>query len=363
MSAVLEATPAGTQAAMIESVLSHQHQRIALPTVAANFKITLGDLQAILKRHGYPDNDVMRRAAVALRAEAVESTDRTDTDAALTVVPDAGADAPQRMVKVAVKDLVPDPNNLREHVAAPIPDAERDRGNQAADDIEQLANSIKEIGLMQPIVVRRDGDQLAVVAGHRRLAALKLLRWTHTDVVVRAPMRPDHVIAAMLIENGQRRDLDPVEEARGINRLMTEHGLKHHEVAAKISRSQSYVSGRLALLSLTPEQQDDIRRGALGVTEASNLGRLQSGNTRQSSKGHVTVAYFGPTNDLATKAQARCRRLAHKANLAGGVACGGCWESVIRADERTEIEKRNATASDCVTCGSPLDHNTKEPVG
>jgi ParB family chromosome partitioning protein len=358
MSAVLESTPAGTQAAMIESVLSHQHQRIALPTVAANFKITLADLQAILKKHGYPDNDIMRRAAVALRGQAVEAADRADTDNALAVVPDEpAADAPPRMVKVAVADLVPDPANLREHEAAPIPTAEHtERGDHAADDIEQLADSINEVGLLQPIVVRRDGDRLIVVAGHRRLAAIKRLRWTHVDVIVRAPMRPDHVIAAMLIENGQRRDLDPMEEARGITRLKAEHQLTDLAVAKKIGRSQSYVSGRLALLALTPQQQDAIRRGHLGVTEATNLGRLLSGNTRHSAKGHSSVAYFGPTNDLASKAQARCRRLGHKQKLNGGMACGACWESVIRADERTHVQELNAVANDCVTCGSPLDH-------
>jgi ParB family chromosome partitioning protein len=361
MSAVLEATPAGTQAAMIEAVLSHQHQRIALPTVASNFNITLADLQAILKRHGYPDNDRMRRAAAALRAEAVERADREETDAALTVVDDAPAEARPRMVKVAVKDLIPDPDNLREHTAAPIPELERNSGNgsnHAEDDVEQLAESIKEVGLLQPIVARRDGDRLVVVAGHRRLAAIKRLRWTHVDVIVRAPMRPDHVIAAMLIENGQRRDLDPIEEARGITRLKAEHDLTDLAVAKKIGRSQAYVSGRLALLALTHDQQDAVRRKALGITEATNLGRLQAGNTRHSAKGHISVAYFGPTNELAPKAAARCNRLGHKGKIAGGVACGACWESILRADERTEIEKRNATADDCVSCGAPLDHRT-----
>ena len=156
--------------------------------------------------------------------------------------------------------------------------------------------------------------------------------------------------------NGEEITPEKLEEARGITKLKVEHQLSDGAVARKIGRSQSYVSGRLALLALTPEQQDEIRRGDMGVTEATHLGRLMSGNTRQSKKGHVTVAYFGPTNELATKAQARCRRLGHKAKLAGGVGCGACWESVIRADERTHLEQANATASDCVTCGSPLDH-------
>lgn len=363
MRPVLEVTPPGTQAAMIAAVLGQKHPQLALPTIASNFKVTLADLQTILNKHGYPDTERMRRAAADLRAWAVEAADRADTDEALTVVAKdavSPASAP-RLVKVAVSDLHADPNNLREHVDAPVPTAEHDN-NGAAGDIEQLADSIKEVGLLQPIVARRDGDRLVVVAGHRRLAAIRTLRWTHVEVIVRAPMRPDHVVAAMLIENGQRRDLDPIEEARGILKLKTQSDddgqaeLTDIAVARKIGRSQSYVSGRLALLALTPQQQEDIRRGHLGITEASNLGRLQSGNTRHSAKGHVTVAYFGPTNELSPKAAARCRRMGHTGKIAGGIACGACWESVLRADERQDIEKRNTTADDCVTCGSPLEH-------
>lgn len=359
MSAVLEATPAGTQAAMIQAVLNAPHPKIALPAIASNYKITLADLQAILNSHGYPDTARMRNAATGLRGRAIEDADTQDTeDTGAAAVKGRLVDKP-RMVRVPVDTLHPDPDNLREHVTAPIPVDERSKtGASTPDDIEQLADSIREVGLLQPIVARRDGDRLVVVAGHRRLAAVKRLRWTDVDVIVRAPMKPDHVIAAMLIENGQRRDLDPIEEARGITKLKAQHDLTDLNVARKIGRSQSYVSGRLALLNLTPQQQDEIRSGALGLTGATDLGRLQSGKTRHSAKGHVTVPYFGPTNDLATRAKARCTRLSHRNKISGGTACGSCWESVIRADERAHLQTVNAHADDCVTCGHPIDHAT-----
>ncbi|HXH77294.1 ParB/RepB/Spo0J family partition protein [Nocardioides sp.] len=360
MSAVLEATPAGTQAAMIQAVLGATHPRIALPTIASNFKVTLADLQAILNRHGYPDTTRLRKAAGELRGQAVEEADSQDDTCPTPAV--SPTDEKPRMVRVRVDDLHPDPDNLREYVAVPIPASDQNplRRDEAAGDIEQLADSIREVGLLQPIVARRherpDGEKvLVVVAGHRRLAAIKRLRWTDVDVIIRAPMKPDHVIAAMLIENGQRRDLDPIEEARGITKLKAQHDLTDMEVARKIGRSQTYVSGRLALLNLTPQQQDEIRTGALGLTGATNLGRLQSGKTRHSAKGHVTVPYFGPTNDIAPRARARCSRLGHSKKL-NGTACGACWESVIRADERAHLQTVNATSDDCVTCGHPIDH-------
>lgn len=350
---VLEVTPPGTQAAMIQAVLDSPHPRIALPTIALNFHVTLAELQTVLQRAGYPDTNRMKAAAVRLRGEAVEVTDQADTDDATEVRPET-----KKFARVAVDELHADPQNLREHVTGVKPtDPTPNSGyHDAVDDIEQLADSIREVGLLQPIVVRRDGNRLIVVAGHRRLAAIRRLRWTHVDVVINPPMRPDHVIAAMLIENGQRRDLDPIEEARGIRRLKTEHDLTDLKLSRKIGRSQAYVSSRLALLTLTAEQQEAVRTGDMGKTAGANLARLQSGKTKNSSKGHSSVPFFGPTNELAVRAQARCKRLGHRLKIAGGVACGACWESVIRADERDHLQTVNATASDCTTCGQPIDH-------
>jgi ParB family chromosome partitioning protein len=360
VSGVLEVTPPGTQAAMITAVLADPHPRIALPSIASRFNTTLADLQTVLNNAGYPHVDQMRTAATRLRAQAVEQADQDLTDTAETPQDSASHADGNRLRRVAVSDLHPDPDNLREHVhGVPSIDPLNTSGRDTpADDIEQLADSIREVGLLQPIVARRaDDGRLVIVAGHRRLAAVQRLQWTHVDVVIRPPMRPDHVIAAMLIENGQRRDLDPIEEARGIRRLKEQHQLTDAKVARKIGRSQRYVSDRLALLELTPDQQDQIRSGEMSKTHAAGLSRLQSGKTKNSSKGHISVPYFGPTNDLASRAQARCKRLAHKLKLAGGVACGGCWESVIRADERAHLQTANAKADDCVTCGHPIDRN------
>lgn len=191
-----------------------------------------------------------------------------------------------------------------------------------------------------------------MVAGHRRLAALKLLGWTHAAVIIRGDMRPDHVLAAMLIENGQRRDLDPIEEARGLRKLKEETDANDIGLAKKVGRSQSHVSARLALLLLSPDDQDRVRTGELGITQATALGRLNGGKVRKRQKGVHRDFYFGVTHDLATRARARCKRLGHTASkLAGGMACGACWESVIRADERDQAQQRLATTGTCPTCG------------
>ncbi len=368
--------PPGTVAAILESVAASRYPRQDKPTIASGFGITIADLQVLLNHHGGNDQDPqrLRTAAAELRARDLEqpepaadvSRETPEQEPQAVATP---ASPSQRLVRVRVDDLHADPNNPREHLAHKIPEDERHHSDSARDDIDQLADSIRESGLLQPIVVREahlgDRKVLVIVAGHRRAAALRRLRWTTTEVLVRPPMRPDDVLAAMLIENGQRAGLDPIEEARAIKRLGITHGWTDAQVARKIGRSQSYVSMRLALLNLDPADQERVRSGQMGRTAGSALGRQNSGKIRNSAKGNITLDYFGPTNELATRARARCER-AHRAGtkprkIAGGEACGACWESVIRADERDHLQTVNATADACVTCGEPIDPDRPTP--
>jgi ParB family chromosome partitioning protein len=349
MSSVLERVEARVQAGLIDRVLASQHPRHAIPTIAANAHMTLVDLQALLRHHGYPDTARLTAARDRLLADAAAAEQPDDSEveyADLRTVSDdelAAAEAPaaapapaQRLVEVPIADLHPDPDNPREKILD--------------TDVEELADSIAEIGLLQPIVARQTDRGLLVVAGHRRLTALNLLGWTHTRVIV-IKMRADDVLAAMLIENGQRRDLDPIEEARGLRKLKEQHQLTDIELAKKVGRHQPFVSARLALLLLSPEDQDRVRSGELGIVQATNLGRLNGGKVRKSSKGRQVERHFDVTHDLAKHASARCNRLGHKGKLAGGQACGACWESVIRADERDTAQQRLASTGNCPTCG------------
>lgn len=342
MASVLERIPERVQAGLIDRVLASPHPKLALPTIASNAHMSLSDLQVVLNKNGYPDRQMMTAARNQLieRAQAAESIDLQAAVAVTTpkAAPKAAAVAPgERFQQVPVGDLHPDPENPREKILD--------------TDVEDLADSIAEIGILQPIVARETPKGLVIVAGHRRVTALKLLGWTHAPVIIRSNMRPDHVLAAMLIENGQRRDLDPIEEARGLRRLKEETGCHDLELAKKVGRSQGHVSGRLALLLLSPDDQDRVRAGELGLTQGTNLGRLNGGKVRKKSKGSVIQHHFDVTHDLATHAGARCKRLGHKSRLAGGQACGACWESVIRADERDSAQKRHASTGTCPTCG------------
>lgn len=243
------------------------------------------------------------------------------------------------LFRVRVEDLHPNPDNPRERLT----------------DIAALADSIREQGLIQPIVARRAADgTLYIVAGHRRFEAIKRLGWFYVEVVIRKDMAPDEVLAKALVENGQRAGLDPIEEARALLRLKMVGNLSDQELARKVGRSQPTVSARLALLALPIEEQEALRAGQTTISAAVTIARIASGRVR--AKGVSRAWHLGPEHALALFARARCRRLGHKTGrIIGGMACGLCWESVIRADERQHLQTAAAASGQCPICGHGVD--------
>ncbi len=241
-----------------------------------------------------------------------------------------------QLVEVLLDLVSPDPDNPRESLG----------------DLTELQESMAEHGLIQPLIVRKAGDeQLVIVAGHRRHEAARRLGWRRIEVIVRRDMPPDDVLAKMLVENGQRAGLDPIEEARALLRLKKMGGLSDAEVGGRVGLSQITVSGRIALLSLPVEEQEAIRAKRLGVVAGVRMARIAAGTVRKTGTGRAW--HLSPDHSLAKLAAARCRRLAHKAGrLVGGLACGECWESVIRADERQHLAGINAASGACPICGT-----------
>lgn len=336
MSQVLQAIPPKVQAGLLDRVLASKHPKLALPTIASNAHMTLAELQTLLAHHGYPDQGRMLRARDQLMSAAAEPEPEFEREHLDTWEAQPG----EVLRDVPVDQLRADPDNPRDTITD--------------GDVADLADSIAEVGLLQPIVVRQHQGQLFVVAGHRRLTAVRLLGWPEVKVIIRAPMRPDHVLAAMLIENGQRRDLDPIEEARGLRRLQAETDCTEAELARKVGRSQVHVNRRIALLALTAEEQAEVRRGEMSLTEATHKGRLNSGKVGKT--GQDKNWHLGPAHGLAGLAKARCQRLKHgRGRTVGGMACGACWESVIRADERQHLIEVSVQQGSCTTCGALVE--------
>jgi ParB family chromosome partitioning protein len=316
--------------------------------VAKTLRADEAEIRAVADDHGALDANgrisrtVAQDAADALLARINRDAAALPTRAApapVRAVPDASGE--QVLRQIPLDRLRTDPTNPREDVG----------------DVTELAASMAASDLLQPIVARRTAaGQLIVVAGHRRLAAARELGWKSIATIVRADMRPDEVLAAMLIENGQRRDLDPIEEARGLARLKGELGCSETVLARRIGRHQNHVSARLRLLALPIEEQEQIRRGDMTLTEARDRARIASGRIGAQT-GRPGPGHFNTVHPLAAAAKARCLRLKHNRGTGqgvGGIACGACWESVIRADERSHLHERSGATGACVLCSTPL---------
>lgn len=236
---------------------------------------------------------------------------------------------------IPLRELRPSPNNPRERL----------------DDIGSLALSIREVGLIQPLVVQQIPGQggYQVVAGHRRLAALQHLKAATALCMIRRDMLPDEELLAMLVENGQRAGLDPIEEARALQRLKRS-GMTEKEIAAKVGRSAGTVRSRLDLLQLPIEEQEEVRAGHYSLQHAQRLVRdVRQANRRREKpearpvgrpKGAKTKPHFGPSHPLADTVRRVCD---HRGTpKVGGVGCGPCWEQVVRADAQAVVRQDGA---------------------
>jgi ParB family chromosome partitioning protein len=151
----------------------------------------------------------------------------------------------------------------------PNPEQPRETFDPVA--LEELRDSIREHGILQPIVVRRQGDRYQLVAGERRWRAAKLAGLAEIPAVVREDIPDRSLLELALVENVQRRDLDAMERARGFQRLIDELGLTQDQVAQKVALRRSTVANHLRLLELPREAQDAIAKGLISMGHAKAL--------------------------------------------------------------------------------------------
>ena len=146
--------------------------------------------------------------------------------------------------------------------------------------LQELAESIRQYGILQPLTVRRLPDGLELVAGERRLRAARLAGLKEVPCIF---VSVDEIQSGMLalVENLQRRDLDYIEEAEGLARLMTLYGLSQEQAAAKVGKSQSAVANKLRILKHPPQVLEALRRTGLTERHARALLRLPEGCRRE----------------------------------------------------------------------------------
>ena len=219
----------------------------------------------------------------------------------------------------------------------------------------ELADSIRAVGILEPLLVEPASHArgYVVIAGNRRLAAARLLGLVDVECMVRPRHdRSDHA-AVRLIENGHRRALSPMEQARGFGQLRDD-GLSQTEIAKRTGFSIPHVSQRLTLLELGAVTQDRVERGVLRADVAVAAVRSTRRPSQPDKPRHPAMAqpppaavpcalapdHFGRGHPLSRHAGQRCRGVHGELRAAaglGGIACGRCWETAIRADERHQV--------------------------
>lgn len=140
----------------------------------------------------------------------------------------------------------------------------------APESLQELANSIRAQGIIQPLIVRPVGDRYEIIAGERRFRAAQMAGLTEVPAVVRA-IPDEAAVAIALIENIQRENLNPIEEGLALQRLMDEFGMTHQTMAETLGKSRATISNLLRLLALPEEVKLMIEKGQLEMGHARTL--------------------------------------------------------------------------------------------
>jgi ParB family chromosome partitioning protein len=144
------------------------------------------------------------------------------------------------------------------------------RSSMDSEQLRGLAASIRENGVLQPLLVQAEGDGYRLIAGHRRLEAARLAGLDHVPVVVR-PQQGENVLLLALVENVQRADLSPLDEAAAYRELSRRFGLSADEIATQTGKSRSAVANSMRLLDLSPAVRNLLEAGSLTEGHARAL--------------------------------------------------------------------------------------------
>lgn len=150
------------------------------------------------------------------------------------------------------------------------PNGEQPRKNFDEDSLLELAESIKQFGLLQPIIVQDRKNHYEIIAGERRWRAAKMAGLKEIPVIIKN-LTNQEIVEISLIENIQREDLNPIEEAQAYKRLLEEFNLKQDEVAERVSKSRTAVTNSMRLLKLCDEVQQMVVNEMISTGHARAL--------------------------------------------------------------------------------------------
>ena len=182
------------------------------------------------------------------------------------------------------------------------------RGAITPESLVDLIDSIKEHGILEPLVVAKTPAGYQIIAGERRWRAAKLAGLSHAPAIIRETT-PKGMLEMALVENVQRVDLNPLDRAKGFERLLNEFGLTTSEVAVKIGKSVAYVSNSIRLLSLPDALKDGLLSGLISEGHARALAAID--DTDLMIEAYKIILR---ESGSVRRAEELARRMKHKAN-------------------------------------------------
>lgn len=194
------------------------------------------------------------------------------------LIPEETKDEKDVIVKEVVKEVVvKEPAEVKVRISQVEPNKEQPRKYFDEDALIELSESIKQYGVLQPLLVQKKDNYYEIIAGERRWRAAKLAGVKEIPVVIK-DYSDQEVMEIALIENIQREDLNPIEEAQAYQRLIKDYRLKQDEVAEKVSKSRAAITNSLRLLKLDKRVQEMVMEGKLSNGHARTIISIEDGD-------------------------------------------------------------------------------------
>lgn len=182
----------------------------------------------------------------------------------------------EKVVEKPVEKIVEKPVEQTLKLNLIEPNSEQPRKNFDEESLQELADSIKQYGILQPLIVQKKGNHYEIIAGERRWRAAKLAGITDVPVLIREYDKQQTMEIA-LIENVQRADLNPIEEAQAFQQLIQEFHLTQEEIANRVSKNRATITNSMRLLKLDIRVQDMLADGKISSGHARALLGLEEG--------------------------------------------------------------------------------------
>jgi ParB family chromosome partitioning protein len=267
----------------------------------------------------------MSRQALGRGLEALIPTDRSpSTDSTAT----ASFPTEEGLREIPLANIKPNPRQPRHHI---------DEGS-----LQELETSIRAQGILQPLLVRPRGDGYELIAGERRFLAAKRAGLQSVPVVIRH-LDDRFVLEASLVENLQREDLDPIDEALGYQALMEDLSYTQEKIAERVGRDRTTVTNALRLLTLPQSVQDLVSRGTLSAGHARALLAMSNAEDIENAARYVvsmglsvrkTEAFVSRKLKRRVQARRRAKKGTAKSTLDSVLAS---YEEKLRRSMATQV--------------------------